>query len=47
MITAYFKPSGGLLSGNTYTATITTGANNLMGTTMANDYVWILVQKHL
>lgn len=42
-VTATFTPtanSGKLLSGTTYTATITTGAQNLASVPMANDYVW-------
>jgi hypothetical protein len=38
--TATFTPTGGLLSGNTYTATITTVAKNPAGTPLANNYVW-------
>ena len=38
--TASFTPAVNLLSGNTYTATITTGAKNLAGVPLANDYVW-------
>lgn len=38
--TATFTPTAKLLSGTTYTATITTGAQNLGGIPMANDYVW-------
>ena len=38
--TAYFTPSALLLSGATYTATITTGAKNLAGTPLASDYIW-------
>ena len=38
--TATFTPIGGLQSGTTYTATITTGAKNLAGTSLANNYVW-------
>lgn len=38
--TATFKPTSGLLSDNTYTATVTTGAKNTVGTPMANNYVW-------
>jgi hypothetical protein len=37
---ASFTPTGGLLSGNTYTATITTGAMNPAGTPIASNYVW-------
>lgn len=37
---ATFQPSGNLLSGTNYTATITTGAKNLAGTPIANNYVW-------
>jgi len=38
--TASFTPSENLLSGITYTATITTGAKNVPGIPLANDYVW-------
>lgn len=38
--TATFSPSVWLLSGTTYTATITTAAENLAGTPLVNDYVW-------
>ena len=38
--TATFTPTSNLTSGNTYTATITTGAKNVAGTSLANDYVW-------
>jgi hypothetical protein len=38
--TATLTPSGDLLSNTTYTATITTGAENLSGTPLDNDYVW-------
>lgn len=37
---ATFTPSVNLLSGTTYTAKITTGAMNIAGTPLANDYVW-------
>jgi len=37
---ATFTPSSLLLSGTTYTATITTGAKNPTGVSLANDYVW-------
>lgn len=38
--TAYFTPASPLLANTQYTATITTGARNLAGTAMANNYVW-------
>jgi hypothetical protein len=38
--TATFTPLSSLLSGTVYSATITTGAKNVSGTPMANDYVW-------
>lgn len=38
--TAYFTPTVLLLSDATYTATITTGAKNLVGTPLASNYVW-------
>lgn len=38
--TASFTPSVDLLSGITYTATITTGAKNVPGSSLAKDYVW-------
>jgi hypothetical protein len=38
--TATFTPAESLLSGVTYTATITTGARNVPGTALARDYVW-------
>ena len=38
--TATFTPTGGLQSGKTYTATITTGAKNLAGTPLASNHVW-------
>ena len=38
--TASFAPSTFLLSGITYTATITTGAKNTDGISLANNYVW-------
>lgn len=38
--TATFAPTGGLVSGNTYTATITTAAKNVAGIALANNYVW-------
>jgi hypothetical protein len=37
---ATFKPITNLLPGTFYTATITTGAENLQGTALATDYVW-------
>lgn len=38
--TASFSPTNPLSPNLTYTATITTGAQNLAGTGLANDYVW-------
>jgi hypothetical protein len=38
--TATFTPTNSLLSDTTYTATITTGAENVVGTPLANNYVW-------
>jgi hypothetical protein len=38
--TATFTPSVNLLSGNTYTAKITTAAKNIAGTPINNDYIW-------
>jgi hypothetical protein len=38
--TATFNPTNNLLSGETYTATITTGAQSLAGTPLASNYVW-------
>jgi hypothetical protein len=38
--TASFTPTSPLLPNTTYTATITTGAKNLAGTPLANDYTW-------
>ena len=43
--TASFTPSSLLLSGITYTATITTGAKNTDGISLANNYVWIFSTK--
>lgn len=39
--TATFNPTNNLLSNTEYTATITTGAQNIAGTALANDSVWI------
>jgi len=39
-IVATFTPDSPLPAGKTYTATITTGAKNVAGTAMVNDYVW-------
>lgn len=36
----FFTPLDGLSSNTTYTATITTGAANAEGVTLANNYVW-------
>ena len=38
--TAFFTPSSNLMPGAVYTATITTGARNVAGTALANNYVW-------
>jgi hypothetical protein len=38
--TAYFTPTIALLPSTLYTATITTGAKNLAGTSLSNNYVW-------
>jgi ribulose 1,5-bisphosphate synthetase/thiazole synthase len=38
--TLSFVPSGNFATGTTYTATITTGAKNVAGTPMANNYIW-------
>jgi hypothetical protein len=38
--TATFIPASNLLSGVTYTATINTGAKNVLGTSLVADYVW-------
>lgn len=38
--TATFTPTNNLLSSNTFTATITSGAMNPGGTPLANDHVW-------
>ncbi|MFV5692122.1 Ig-like domain-containing protein [Flavobacterium sp. LT1R49] len=38
--TAYFSPSIPLTANTVYTGTITTGAKNLQGTTIANNYIW-------
>jgi hypothetical protein len=37
---ASFNPNNNLVSGAIYTATITTGAQNLAGVPLVNDYVW-------
>jgi hypothetical protein len=39
-VTAVFKPTGNLLSGTVYTATITTGAKDQDGHALAYNYVW-------
>jgi hypothetical protein len=38
--TASFTPTDDLLQGTIYTATVTTGAKNVPGTALANNYVW-------
>ncbi len=39
-VTAVFNPASNLLSGTVYTATITTGAKDLSGHSLARNYVW-------
>jgi hypothetical protein len=39
-LVATFTPTANLLSGTTYTARITSGAQNPAGISLANDYVW-------
>ena len=39
-VTAIFTPTGALLPNTVYTGTITTGAKNLAGIPLANNYVW-------
>jgi hypothetical protein len=39
-VTATFTPAGNLAYSTTYTATITTGAKDLAGNTLASNYVW-------
>jgi hypothetical protein len=39
-VTAVFNPTDNLADDTTYTATITTGAEDLAGNALANDYVW-------
>ncbi|RYJ52011.1 DUF3494 domain-containing protein [Flavobacterium petrolei] len=38
--TATFNPTSDLLEGTLYTATISTGAKNVAGNALANDFVW-------
>jgi Ice-binding-like/Bacterial Ig-like domain len=38
--TLTFTPTANLVASTTFTATITTGAQNLAGTALANNYVW-------
>ncbi len=38
--TATFTPSANLLSGSTYTATITSAAKNVPGISLASNYIW-------
>ena len=44
-VVATFTPSNLLLSGTTYTARVTTGAKNIAGVSLANDYVWTFSTK--
>ena len=39
-VNAVFTPTSALANSTTYTATVTTGAKDLAGNAMANDYVW-------
>lgn len=39
-VTASFTPSANLESNTVYTATITSGAENVAGTSLATDYIW-------
>jgi len=43
--TATFTPTNNLLSGTTYTATITIGARNLSSNPLADNYVWSFSTK--
>jgi len=43
--TATFTPTSKLLSGNTYTATITIGAKNVASTPLGSNYVWTFTTK--
>ena len=45
--TAEFEPLSDLLPGEEYTATITTGAIDLTGNTLAEDYIWTFTTKVL
>jgi len=45
--TASFTPSSALTPNTIYTATITTGAKNVLGTPLENDYVWTFRTKAL
>ena len=38
--TAFFTPNANLTANTVYTATVTTGAYNMAGVGLANDYVW-------
>ncbi|MFH7326097.1 Ig-like domain-containing protein [Desulfurivibrio sp. C05AmB] len=39
-VTAVFTPAANLAANTTYTATVTTGARDLAGTALAEDFVW-------
>lgn len=41
--TAVFTPTGNLTPSTTYTATVTTGSEDLSGNALASDYVWSFV----
>jgi uncharacterized repeat protein (TIGR02543 family) len=45
-VVATFNPTANLLPGKTYTATITTGAQNEAGTALAANYVWSFTTQY-
>ncbi len=44
--TATFNPTSNLPAGKTFTATITTGAQNTAGTALLNDYIWSFTTQY-
>jgi hypothetical protein len=44
-LVATFNPNSNLLSGTTYTGTITTAAKNVGGTSLVSNYVWTFTTK--